>query len=323
MQKPLKILIIRFSSIGDIVLTTPVVRCLKQQLGDVKVHYITKKAFEPIISNNPYIDKAFYLEKDLAGIISELKAEQYDYVIDLHNNLRSLRIKLALNAKSISFDKLNSKKWLLVNLRLNKLPDIHIVERYFNSVKSLDVKNDNKGLDYFIPEKDEININTLPIKTQDYIAFAIGAQHATKRLPTHKIIGICKQINKPIILLGGPGDKSTAEEIKQAVGDTIYNACGIYNLNQSASIVKQAYKVISHDTGLMHIAAAFQKEIIAVWGNTVPEFGMYPYQTKHINVEVKGLDCRPCSKIGYNECPKKHFKCMNLIDEKLIINNCN
>jgi heptosyltransferase-2 len=128
-----------------------------------------------------------------------------------------------------------------------------------------------------------------------------------------------------LIISGGKEDFETCEIIKNQVGETILNACGKFNLNQSASLVKQAKFVISHDTGLMHIASAFKKDIISVWGNTVPVFGMYPYLSgeNSIIVENNNLKCRPCSKIGFKKCPKKHFKCMNDIDESQIIKQVN
>lgn len=307
----MKILIIRFSSIGDIVLTTPVVRCLKLQLG-AEVHFLTKKSFVGILKSNPYIDKVFSIEKKTNEVETELKAEQYDYVIDLHKNLRSLQIKRFLDTKSSSFDKINIHKWLIVNTKINILPKNHIVDRYLETVKFLGVTNDLKGLDYFIPSQDEVIIK------EEYIAFVIGAAHATKRLPTEKIIEICKKINYPIFLLGGKDERETGAQIASASGNHVKNTCGEYNLNQSASLVRQAVCVVSHDTGLMHIAAAFQKNIISIWGNTIPEFGMYPYfssgEGNNISVEVKNLACRPCSKIGYDSCPRKHFKCMNEIN---------
>lgn len=313
-----KILIIRFSSIGDIVLTTPVIRCTKQQKPDIEIHYLTKKSFKGILEHNPYITKIHLIEKEVKEVIEDLKKENFDFVVDLHNNIRSLQIKMALSKPSASFKKLNFKKWLLVNFKINKMPETHIVDRYMQTVESLGIKNDKKGLDYFITAENEVNISTLPTSHQNgYIGFVIGAKHFTKQLPTEKIISICKKINQPIVLLGGKEDTERAELIKNAVESTIYNACGKYNLNQSASLIKQATKIISHDTGLMHIAAAFKKEIISVWGNTVPAFGFTPYlpDARSKIVEVKNLSCRPCSKIGYEKCPKGHFKCMILIDE--------
>lgn len=304
-MKKTKFLILRFSSIGDIVLTTPVIRCIKTQYPDAEVHFATKKQFKVLVENNPYIDKYHLLEKSLNPFIKTLQSEDYDYVIDLHNNLRTSIIKLRLGKKSFSFDKLNFKKWLLVNLKINQMPDVHIVDRYLETVKSLGIKNDLKGLDYFIPDKDKVQIN------ESYVAFAIGGQHFTKKLPTSRIIEVCQKIDGKIMLLGGKEDSPVADEIEKALGDKIINACGKYNLNQSASLIQQAEYIITHDTGLMHIASALKKKIISIWGNTVPEFGMYPYLTEFKIIENKELSCRPCSKIGYSKCPKGHFKCMN------------
>lgn len=317
-----KILIIRFSSIGDIVLTTPVIRCIKEQKPEIEIHYLTKKSFKGILEHNPYLSKIHTIEKDINEIATELKQENFDYVIDLHNNLRSLQTKRIIGKPSSSFKKLNFKKWMLVNFKINNMPAIHVVDRYLETAAALGIKNDLKGLDYFIPEKDEVTIQSLPSTHQNgYIGFVIGAKHFTKQLPTEKIIAICKKLNQPIVLLGGKEDKERAIKIEKAAGAFIYNACGGYNLNQSASIIKQAKKIITHDTGLMHIAAAFKKEIISVWGNTVPAFGFTPYlpDSKSKIVEVKNLACRPCSKIGYDKCPKGHFKCMMEIDENEIL----
>ncbi len=319
----MKILILRFSSIGDIVLTSPVVRCLKQQLKNSEIHFLTKKSFVSVVQNNSNIDKVFSFEKDVTEILPKLKKENYDWVIDLHHNLRSMRVKRALDKPSKSFNKLNIEKWLLVNLKINRLPDKHIVERYFETVAHLGIKNDLKGLDFFIDAKDEVDIFSLPKEfSTGYIALVIGAKHNTKKLPTEKIIFICKNLNRPIVLIGGKEDLETGEKITSQISTT-FNACGKYNLQQSASLIKQAEKIITHDTGMMHIAAAFQKNIISVWGNTVPEFGMYPYMPgNEINskiVEVKNLSCRPCSKIGFEKCPKGHFKCMIEIDETAFI----
>ena len=317
-----KFLIIRFSSIGDIVLTSPIVRCLRKQIPDAQVHYITKKAFQWVIENNPYVDKVYAIDKDVSEVTEDLKKENYDFVVDLHHNLRSMQVKKALGKPSDSFPKLNVEKWLKVNLKIDKLPNVHIVDRYFEAVKSLNVKNDGAGLDCFIPAKDEVSITTLPVTHQNgYVGFVIGARHFTKQFPEHKIIEVCKLLNCPIVLLGGKEDAEKAQRIVAAIGSNIYNACGKYNLNQSASLVKQAKKIITNDTGLMHIAAAFKKDIISLWGNTIPEFGMYPYKpgtNSHI-MEVKGLSCRPCSKIGYKTCPKKHFKCMEEISVQEIV----
>lgn len=326
---PVKILIIRFSSIGDIVLTTPVVRCLKQQL-QAEVHFLTKKPFRSILDANPYVDKVYAIKSKIGEISEELKREQYDWVIDLHHNLRSLQVKLLLRTANRSFDKINFQKWLMVRFKWNVLPHTHIVHRYLDTVKKLGVQYDGQGLDYFIPEAQELPLRNLAgdqnltpevrdaLHQGQYIALVIGAAHATKRLTVNKLIEICRGIKLPILLLGGPDDRPAAEQIAQAAGSHVVNTCGQYSLHQSASLVRQSQQVITHDTGLMHIAAALRKPIVSVWGNTIPEFGMTPFypdgMEKNTTVEVKKLSCRPCSKIGFDACPQGHFHCMAQID---------
>jgi ADP-heptose:LPS heptosyltransferase len=312
-NKPVKFLILRFSSIGDIVLTTPVVRCLKQQHDNAEIHFFTKDKFEFLLRDNPYVDKLWLLDSGIDKILKALKAEKFDYIIDLHSNIRTLRIKLALGIPSYSFDKLNVQKWLLTSFKVNYLPDVHIVDRYLETVKTFGITNDGKGLDYFIPYKDQVEISWLPETHQKgYVAYAIGGQHNTKKLPVPRMIELCRKINFPVVLLGGKEDAEAGEAIRAAVGDMlIFNACGKYNFNQSASLIEKSVIVFTHDTGLMHVAAAFKKKIYSIWGNTVPAFGMYPYKTSFEVLENNNLGCRPCSKIGYKACPQKHFKCMN------------
>lgn len=320
----MKFLIIRFSSIGDIVLTTPVIRCLRNHYPDARIHYLTKQSFASIVLTNPYLDKVHVLKNDLDEVIEELKEENFDEIIDLHHNLRTLKVKHALKVKSNAFDKLNLRKWLFVNFKINAMPAKHIVERYMETVKHLGVRNDGKGLDFFIHDKDVVAQQDIPIShLHGYIGIVIGAAHNTKKLPLHKLKELCSKIDHPVILLGGKEDHTNAVEIAAVDPVKIYNACGKYNLSESADLVRRSKLIISHDTGLMHIASAFKKQVISVWGNTVPSFGMYPYQTPHEIFEINKLWCRPCSKIGYNKCPLGHFKCMEKISIDEIVNHVN
>lgn len=325
----MKILIIRFSSIGDIVLTTPVIRCLKETDGlHAEVHYVTKKAYAGIIQSNPYVDMVHVYDDDFGKLVKSLRAEQFDFIVDLHNSIRSWRLRLSLRKPSKQFPKLNIQKWLLTVFKVNKLPNVHIVDRYFETVRHLGTKNDMAGLDFFIPKAEDGFPDVIPAKfRKDFVAFVIGARHMTKRLPNEKIIGICKNLAAPVVLLGDNADKQHGDQVHRACPENVFNACGLLSLNQSAFLVKSARVVISHDTGLMHIAAAFKKRIISVWGNTVPEFGMVPYmpgyEKRSTIIDVKGLSCRPCSKIGYDKCPKGHFDCMQKIDTDLIVRHTN
>jgi len=322
---PAKFLVIRFSSIGDIVLTSPVFRHIKNQIPNSTVHFLTKDKFAAINEANPYIDKTHVLTKgNMNELLHVLKEEKYDYIIDLHHNLRTSRVKSALRIMPFSFDKLNWQKWLMVNLKINRLPNKHIVDRYLNTLQAFGVENDGEGLDYFIPKKDELDLSRYAWGNAPYIALVLGATYFTKRMPTEKIIGICKQIDNPVVLLGGPDETEMGKQVVNAAGAHVYNMCGSLNLHQSAWVLKHALAVISHDTGLMHIAAALRKPIASLWGNTIPEFGMTPYMPheKSRIFEVKNLKCRPCSKLGYKQCPKKHFRCMNEIDSTAIVQFC-
>lgn len=325
----MKLLIIRFSSIGDIVLTTPVVRTLKTTYPDAEIHYLTKPQYAPLLRHNPYLSQIHLLDQSLNQTVSHLKKEHFDYVIDLHKSLRSRIVRLRLGVKSYSFPKLNWQKWLYVNFKINRMPNVHLVDRYMEAVEPLDVKMDNLGLDMFLDESDEFDRKWLPEAfRQEFVVYAIGGQHNTKKLPYLRMVELCDRIGKPTILIGGKedaemgqriedffsheADAEYAEGLRQLGKDAqILNLCGKLTLTQSASLIRQARVIFTHDTGMMHIAAAFRKQIYSIWGNTTPHFGMYPYRTKFTVFENNKLGCRPCSKIGHAQCPKGHFKCMN------------
>ena len=327
-----KFLIIRFSSIGDIVLTTPVIRCLKKQVPDAEVHYVTKDAFRSVVEHNPYIDKLHVLAHSHELMMHELKEENYDYIIDLHHNVRTLRVKKELGKKDFSFHKLNIEKYIYTSLKINILPKVHIVDRYLDTVKSFGVTNDGAGLDYFISENEETHKHDIPASHHaGYIACVIGAAHGTKKWPLAKWKQFADKMDHPMIILGGKDDAENGKEIASVDPVKVYNACGKFSINESADLVKKSKVVVTHDTGLMHIAAAYKRPIVSLWGNTVPSFGMFPYYGSRTPVSIRNIDprfdilqvnnlwCRPCSKIGYAKCPLGHFKCMNKIEVDIVI----
>lgn len=306
MQDPVaRILIIRLSSIGDIVLTTPVIRRLKQQLpGGAEIHFLTKKKFAPLLEANPYITKVHVMEKTIQEPLDELQQLGFDYVIDLHHNFRSAIVKRRLKCLSFSFDKLNFKKWLWVNFGINRMPNVHIVDRYLDTIRGFQTTDDGKGLDYFIPDGTTPARSLLPADfPEHYIAVAIGGAHVGKKMSKEKLAKICSKLDQPIVLLGGPEDGEDAAFIAAQCGPRVFNAAGVFSLHQSADCLKNAALVIAGDTGMMHIASAFGKKIISLWGCTVPGLGMYPYRPHpdSVMLEPKGRDKRPCSKLG-NKC---------------------
>lgn len=312
----MKLLVVRFSSIGDIVLTTPVLRALREQLPDAEIHYLTKEAFKNLLDNNSDQDKIYTIKKSISEVIPALKMEKYDQIIDLHNNLRTRSLRLKLRVKTSTFPKLNFKKWLLVNFKWHKMPGMHVVDRYFEAVLDLGVVNKNYPANFIISPADHVDVkNEFGLDPGSYVSIVIGAKFATKKMPVELLVKVIKGLKIPAILVGGKEDQEVAKIVMQKCGNaTCFSATGKFNIAQSASIVKQSAKVLSNDTGMMHIASIFDLPIISVWGSTVPELGMYPYRPDRsesvVIHEVADLSCRPCSKIGFEKCPKGHFKCM-------------
>jgi heptosyltransferase-2 len=318
----LKILVIRFSSIGDIVLTSPVIRCLKNQIADAEIHFLTKEPYAEIVENNPHITKVFTIKAYTDEVIALLKAEQYDYIIDLHDNIRSRQVCSELKATIFRYKKQRLQRFLLIKFKIDTLNN-HVVDRYFSAVKPIHVINDGKGLDFFIPEHDHLGADKLPFThVAGYCVIAIGTKHFTKTIPLYKLEELCRQINIPIILLGDMHDAYNGTQLEKIDNFKIYNACGKFSITQSASIIQRAKFIITGDTGMMHIAAALNKRIISIWGGTDKRLGFYPYQNSSVNsviIENTAIKCRPCSKHGLSACPKDHFNCMNQLDMQKVI----
>ncbi|TNF30194.1 MAG: lipopolysaccharide heptosyltransferase family protein [Bacteroidetes bacterium] len=318
-----RILIIRFSSIGDIVLTSPVVRALRKKYPEADIRFVTKKQYAELVQPNPHLNGVFLLHQSLHALGKELKAFDPELVIDLHHNLRTRVLRTLVGGQWFAFRKLNVEKWLKVNLKVDRLPNAHIVDRYMETLKPLGIENDRKGLDFFFPK--EFFVPDVPAALKHgFVSVVVGAKFRTKQLPEHKLVELCNGIQHPVLLIGGPEDESLGTAIAAKSSANVFNGCGKFSLLQSAWLIKQSQLVITHDTGMMHIAAAFRKKIISIWGNTIPEFGMYPYlpaEEGSFISEVKDLNCRPCSKIGFSKCPKGHFRCMEEQDVAAIIKN--
>jgi ADP-heptose:LPS heptosyltransferase len=287
---------------------------------------------------NPYIDHFHYFDKDLQATINQLKACKFDYIIDLHKNYRTYQIQKALGVLSLSYEKLSLQKFLLTKLHLNFMPMRHIADRCLDALSSLGVVNDGKGLDYFIPKETTINNSALPASFESgYIALVIGASYSTKKLPVSALQQLCHKIPYPIVLIGGKEDEAEGAAVEAINPIKVWNACGKFNLQESALLVKQSRTVISHDTGFLYIACAFHKKTVAIWGATSPALQVEPYyptvqqvnqktlntntaptilnyNEMYFNAIVPNLPCQPCSNYGTNHCPQGHFACMQQQD---------
>jgi ADP-heptose:LPS heptosyltransferase len=311
----MRLLFIRFSAIGDIVLASPALRCAKQQIPGVEIHFLTKKSMKAVSESNPYVDQFHYFDKDLTATIKELKAYSFDYIIDLHKNLRSLRIRKVLGVPYLSYNKLSVEKFLLTKFGINRMADRHISMRSVDTLAPLGVSYDGKGLDYFVPSE-----VSQPVFFPDgYVALVIGASYATKKLPLDSLKDLCSQIPFPIVLVGGKEEVADGEALALLDPTRIVNTCGAYSLHESALIVQKAKVVISHDTGMLYIACAFEKNAIAIWGATSPALQVEPFMpddSKALVFQsiVPDLSCQPCSNFGTKTCPKGHFNCMKKQD---------
>ncbi len=310
-----RILVIRLSSIGDIVVCTSVVRCLKLQLG-IELHFAVKQRFADVLRDNIYIDK-LHVMADQSTLHQSLKQYDFDLIVDLHRNLRSWRIQRALGVKRITYNKLRWKKWWWVNTGNNHMPPVHLVDRYFDSLEPLGVVNDGAGHDFFVSDQDRHGFRQKrkeydPSPTQKYVALVLGAAHYTKRFPLEKCQELLGVSQEKFLLVGGPAEKELGEQLADSFPHVVSFA-GRLSLHESAALIEDAQVVVTGDTGMMHISAALRKRIVMLWGSTHRDLGMYPYYgaevVKHHHSRVD-LGCNPCTKIGNASCPKGHFKCM-------------
>ncbi|MFQ3598532.1 MAG: glycosyltransferase family 9 protein [Chloroherpetonaceae bacterium] len=315
----MRLLVIRLSSIGDILLTTPILRALKATFQEAEIDFLTKPSFTALLEGNPALKTIFTTEN------FEPK-QRYDLVIDLQHNLTSRKYHQA-GKKIVCYHKENWKKFLLVNFKVNLYRGYEsVVERYAKSLAPFGVRLDEKGCEVFLNhEEKDFGKKHRTAKTP-VLAVCFGARHVTKRFPPERFASALNQLLEKnpidIWLLGGKEDAPTAEEILSHVRarSSVKNFSGQHTLRETAAMLASSDAVLSNDTGLMHMAAAFQKPMVVLFGSSVKEFGFLPYKSAFELLEVEGLECRPCSHIGREHCPKLHFKCMRDISESGLVN---
>jgi lipopolysaccharide heptosyltransferase II len=302
-----RILIIRLSSLGDILLTTPIIRAMKKKYPSAKIDFVVRNDFVDAIKHNPFINKIYsYLKDNPVAVKKELVAQTYDLVFDLQDNWRSRILTNELKAPIHRIYKPTFKKLLLVWTKINLLKDSKsITQRY---AESAGLTLDQSGLELFIPAGIKPNL----FDGKKYIGFCPGAKHFTKRWPAENFIILGNELTKEgytIVLFGGNSERELCNIISSKINDSI-NLRNDDQLLQLAADMKKCSLIVTNDSGLMHVASAVNVPVVAIFGSTVTEFGFSPYGVRNIILENKVLSCRPCSHIGRDDCPKKHFRCM-------------
>ncbi len=311
-----KILIIRLSSLGDILLSTPLIRAIKNQHPQIEIHFLLKSNYTDALKLNPHLSKIFTLSKNagIDSLVDSLREEKYDTIIDLQNNPRSTLLRKRLKTKSANFNKLDLQKFLLVRFKINRMQNVGSIPlRYSKTVDKITL--DNNGLDLFTNKKASIEFKT----DERYIGICPGAKHFTKRWPRGYFIELGNKLTKNgsrVILLGGKDDRNLCADLVKEIKDSI-DLCNDNDILQTAANMQKCAAIICNDSGLMHAACAMKVPVLVFFGSTVKEFGFAPYNNKNIVLENNSLNCRPCSHIGRSNCPKKHFKCMMEITPKI------
>jgi len=315
-----RFLIIRLSSIGDILLTTPFVRALRKKFPDSQIDYLIKSEYVELIANNPHINNKYKFEANngLGEILNwrfQIKSNDYDAIFDFHRNIRTLMMtKFNGGTNSGKYNKRYFKRFMMVKFGINLYDKITPVsERYLEVGSNYNLVNDGLGLDLFTNTNSPLHQLVKPT-SQIKIVIAPGAGFQTKRWPSGYFAQLADLlINKfdvQIILIGSNEDLSISEEIKAQMKGAVIDAIGTGSILDTTEIIKNSHALISNDSGLMHIAVSQKIPVLAIFGSTTEELGFFPYSDQYKVLEVHDLKCRPCSHIGRSKCPKKHFKCM-------------
>ena len=320
LDKANNILVVRFSSLGDILLTTPVLRALANKYIGVKVDYIVKRQYEDALKHNPSINKLYSFEEKEPSpeLIAELRRNSYDFVVDLQSSGRSKKFVEELAMRTYSYVKPTLNKIMLVNFKFNLYKKVkQIPEMYAEAVPNLTL--DDKGLELFIPNE----IKPILQERGEYIGISPGSKHYTKRwLPEYfaELGGMLNKAGYIVVIFGGRDDKEICNNINGKVENSI-NLCNDDKLLQTAADMKMCKAIVCNDSGMMHTASAVGVPFVALFGSTVKQFGFFPYKAQSLVLENKSLSCRPCSHIGKSSCPKEHFKCMRDLTPELDYNN--
>ncbi|OQX94883.1 hypothetical protein B6I21_08325 [candidate division KSB1 bacterium 4572_119] len=320
---------------GDVILTSPAIRLIRKRFPGCTIDFVVKKQFSSLLSTHPFINSLLIFDKNKNGnplkqLKRQIKRNNYDIIFDLHKNLRSYYLSTNSGAQQIfRYKKFVLRRLLLVKFKINlfKQP-IPIYQRYLIALSHLGIIDDNQGLDLYLDENIKNNISSFyadffKSPGQQILGVAPGASFPTKRWTSagfEQVINhFLEQKNLLIILFGNSEDRELIKSLNIKVSPNILNVAGSMSIAETAALMNHCNVVLTNDTGLMHMAAALKKKIVAIFGSTTRELGFFPVSGDSIVIENKNVRCRPCSHVGRKNCPKEHFKCMKEIQPAEII----
>ncbi len=322
-SEPKAILLIRLSAIGDIILTTPLIRVLRKRFPSARIDFITKAKYADLLRFHPALSQIYEFPDH--GGFAELKtarrwiaAQGYDVILDLHRNLRSYVLTWRqLRGPIPRMSKYAFRRFLLVKFGINRYREVvPVYRRYLNVAGHLGVGDDGRGSEIFIPrdvlQRINARLRESALPEGRFFALAPGAGFATKRWPIEYFIDLGRNLsknNRVFCILGAQQDRRLADQIRQVLPEAL-DFTGRLTLLESAAVLSQARALITNDTGLMHMAEAVKTPVVALFGSTTRELGFFPMLPESVVIENPEIRCRPCSHIGRHQCPKGHFLCM-------------
>jgi heptosyltransferase-2 len=312
----LRVLCVRFSSIGDVLLTTPLVRALHHRHPEAELYFVTKRAMAPLVIENPHLTGVVTLDPNerITDLARRLRALGPTHGLDLHGSLRSAALRLLVPCQWSGYSKRKLARTALISTKINLYgKHVPVPERYFEAARAarLDVEPDGGPPHFFLaPAARDRVARWLADQgvNQPFAAVAPGAAHATKRWPVRHWRALTErltQLGYAVIALGGVGDRDVAA----ALGPTVKNAAGEFTLQETGACLARAAVLISGDTGVMHMATGVGTRVVALFGPTVELFGFFPYHGRTTVLE-QDLSCRPCSAMGSERCPLGHHRCL-------------
>ncbi len=329
-----KILVVRLSSIGDIILTTPLLRSLKTKYPGAQITFLIKEQYKELLASSPYVDKLITFNKKdgfsgLTDIKNRLKEEKFDLFLDIHKNWRSRYLRLGIGAKKVtSYNKLIFKRTLLIWFKINLYGKIKpVYERYFDSVRDQGIKYDGRGTQIHVPDAAVHKVKTV-LEAAGYhfngplVILCPGATYFNKKWKPEGFVETARYLTREksafVVIHGGPEDKVLCSGIARTAGSGCVSLAGMFSLSESAALLKSATLVIANDSGLLHLAQSQKVPVVGIYGPTTRELGYFPVELNSTVVETE-LSCRPCTHNGLDKCPKKHFRCMNDITAESVI----